>query len=399
MSRLRVLLLQHCQLDIVSDITLPNSQTLDVLDMSSGGIIDLGCLLVRVNVFNLTKTIIQYPEDYSKTCWNGVSHVISDQTGFCCLHFFEDRCNAGWEIERGTCPSLLRSQTLLLYCCILVMVIVLCNCCVFIFNLLTKSKDAMLICNLSLANFFIVIPLYTFISWHVSHDTEFAFFEPFLSKSIHCRVSGDILVVCTPLATFFQMLISLQKYCGIVCRRSILSGTQPLVYFVITAVWITSVFACTLLRVQDMDDTQITTILKGLFLYYRLKYPILLVFSVFNMIFVLVSIFAYGLIMKNIHKNSIHRSQTWQRFQSVQHYQDDVDHGFGDCFCCGHRLYQYMVIPGHNRFVANHVPNRCYSSSAIGVEPFSLHFDYPTVYQRLQTRRVICEKDPSFAHC
>ena len=92
---------------------------------------------------------------------------------------------------------------------------------------------------------------------------------------MRCRVSGDILVVCIPLATFFQMLISLQKYCGIVCRRSILSGTKPLAYFVITAAWITSVFACIALRVQDIDDTQIITILKGLFFYYRFKYPIL----------------------------------------------------------------------------------------------------------------------------
>ena len=281
--------------------------------MSSGTVIDLGCLLVRVHVFNLTKTIIQYPEDYSKKCWNGVSHVISDQTGFCCLDFFEDRCNAGWEIERGTCPSLLLSQTLLLYCCILVMVTVFSNCCVFISNLLTKSKDAILMCNLALANVFIVIPLYIFINWHVLYGTEFAFFEPFLSKSMRCRVSGDILVVCTPLATFLQMLISLQKYYGIVCRSSILSGTKPLVYFVIAAAWITSAFACAFLRVQGMDDTQITTIFEGLFFYYRLKYPILPVFSVLNMIFLLVSIFAYGVIIKKIHET---------RFTARRHGKD-----------------------------------------------------------------------------
>ena len=182
------------------------------------------------------------------------------------------------------------------------MVIVICNCCVLIFNLLTKSRDAILICNLALANSLIVIPLYIFSHWHASHGTEFAFFEPFLSRSMHCRVSGDILVVCTPLATFFQMLISLQKYCGIVCRRNILSGTKPLVYFVTTAAWITSAFACIALRVQDMDGTQITTIFEGLFFYYRFKYPILSASSVLNMIFVLVSVFAYGRIVKNIHE-------------------------------------------------------------------------------------------------
>ena len=300
MSRLRVLFLQHCQLSAVSSIALPNTQTLDILDMSSGGMIDLGCFSIGVQVLKLTKTIIQYRKDYSKRCWKNVSHVISDQTGLCCLDFFKDECDAGWEIEHVTCRPLLLSQTLLLYCCILVMMIVICSCCVFIFNLLTKSRDAMLICNLALANSFIVIPLYTFIHWHVSHGTEFAFFEPFLSNSMPCRVSGDILVVCTPLATFFQMLISLQKYCGIVCRRSILSGTKPLGYFVITAAWITSVFVCIFLRVQDIDDTPTTTIFKGLFIYYRANYPILSAFSVLNIIFVLVSIFAYGGIVKNI---------------------------------------------------------------------------------------------------
>ena len=302
MSRLRVLLLQHCQLDVVSGIVLPNTQTLDILDMSSGGVIDLGCLTVGMHVFKLTKTIIRYRKDYSKRCWKDVSHVISDQTGLCCLDFFKDGCDAGWEIEHGTCRSLLLSQTLLLYCCILVIVIVICNCCVFMFNLLTKSKDAVLICNLALANSFIVIPLYMFIHWHVSHGSEFAFFEPFLSRSMRCRVSGDILVVYTSLATFFQMLISLQKYYGIVYRRSILSGTKPLFCFVITAVWITSVIVCIFLRVQDIHDTQITTILKGLFFYYCFKYPILSVFSILNMIFVLVSVFAYGRIVKNIHE-------------------------------------------------------------------------------------------------
>ena len=57
MKRLRILLLQHCQLDAVPDIVLPNTQTLDILDMSSGGVIDLGCLSLRVAVFNLTNTI------------------------------------------------------------------------------------------------------------------------------------------------------------------------------------------------------------------------------------------------------------------------------------------------------------------------------------------------------
>ena len=113
MSRLRVLFLQHCQLDVVSGIALPNTQTLDILDMSSGGMIDLGCLSVGVQVFNLTKTIIQYREDYTKRCWKDVSHVISDQTGLCCLEVFKDGCDTGWEIEHGKCRSLLLSQTLL----------------------------------------------------------------------------------------------------------------------------------------------------------------------------------------------------------------------------------------------------------------------------------------------
>ena len=302
MRILRVLFLQHCQLDVVSGIVFANTQTLDLLDMSSGGMMDLGCLSVAVHVLNLTKTIIQYREDYSERCWKDVSHIISDQTGLCCLEFFKDGCAAGWEIKHGTCRPLLLSQTLLIYCCILVMVVVICNCCIFIFNLLTKSRDAILICNLALANSLIVVPLYIFIHWHVSHGTEFAFFEPFLSRSMRCRVSGDILVVCTPLATFFQMLISLQKYFGIVCRCSILSWTKPSVYFVITAAWITSLFAGISLRVQDIDETRITTILKGIFFYYRSNYPILSAFSVLNMIFVLVSILAYGRIMKTIHE-------------------------------------------------------------------------------------------------
>ena len=71
MGRLRVLSLQHCQLNAVSDIALPNTQTLDILDMSSGGMINLGCLFVRVAVFNLTKTIIHYHKGYSKRCWEG----------------------------------------------------------------------------------------------------------------------------------------------------------------------------------------------------------------------------------------------------------------------------------------------------------------------------------------
>ena len=305
MRRLRVLFLQHCQLDVVSDIVLPNTQALDILDMSSGGVVDIDCLFVGVAVFNLTQTIIQYHGNDSNRCWKDISHVVSDQIGLCCLGFFKDRCDVGWEIERKTCRSLIPSQTLLVYCCILVMVIVICNCCVFIFNLLTKSKDAMLICNLALANVFTVIPLFIFINWHVSYGTEFTFFERFLSRSMLCRIAGDILVVCTPLTTFFQMLISLQKYCGIVFRRSILSGTKPFVYFVMIAAWITSVSACTLLRVQDMDETQITTIFEGLLFYYLFKYPILPVFSVLDMIFLLVSIFAYTLIMKNIHETRL----------------------------------------------------------------------------------------------
>ena len=154
MGRLRVLSLQHCQLNAVSDIALPNTQTLDILDMSSGGMINLGCLLVRVAVFNLTKTVIHYHKDYSKRCWKDISHVVSDQAGLCCLGFFKDKCDAGWEIERKTCQSLLPSQTLLLYCCILIMLIATCNCCVFIYKFLTKSRDAMFICNLALANSF-----------------------------------------------------------------------------------------------------------------------------------------------------------------------------------------------------------------------------------------------------
>ena len=157
MGKLRVLSLHHCQLNAVSDIALPNTQTLDILDMSFVGVIDLGCLFVRVTVFNLTKTMIHSSRDYSKRCWKDISHVVSDQAGLCCLGFFKDKCNAGWEIERKTCQSLLPNQTLLLYCCTLTMVIATCNCCVFIYKVLTKSRDAMLICNLALANIFIVV--------------------------------------------------------------------------------------------------------------------------------------------------------------------------------------------------------------------------------------------------
>ena len=96
------------------------------------------------------------------------------------------------------------------------------------------------------------------------------------------------------------MLISVDKYCGIVCRRNILSETKSLVYLVITAAWIISLSACTLLHFQDTHATQPTTILEGLFYYCRWKYPILPAFSVLNTIFVLVSLLAYRLILKNI---------------------------------------------------------------------------------------------------
>ena len=88
-----------------------------------------------------------------------------------------------------------------------------------------------------------------------------------------CKVSGDILVVSPQLATLFQMLISLQKYCGIVRRRNILSNTKPLVCLVIVAAWMTSISACTALRFQDIDDAQTTTIVKGLFYYYLYRNP------------------------------------------------------------------------------------------------------------------------------
>ena len=95
MGSLRVLFLQHCQLGAVSDIVLPNTQAFDILDMSSGGMIDLGCLFVRVAVFNLTRTIIHFNEGYSKKCWKNVSRVVSDQTGLCCLGSFKGRCDDG----------------------------------------------------------------------------------------------------------------------------------------------------------------------------------------------------------------------------------------------------------------------------------------------------------------
>ena len=302
MGRLRVLSLQHCQLNAVSDIALPSTQKLDILDMSSGGIIDLGCLLVRVAVFNLTKTIIHYHKDYSKRCWKDISHVVSDQAGLCCLRFFKDKCDAGWEIERKPCQSLLLSQALLFYCCILIVLIATCNCCVFTYKVLTKSRDRILICNLALANSFIVVPLYTFIKWYVPYDIEFPFFEQFLSKSMGCRVSGAILFVSPQLATVFQMLISLQKYCGIVRRRNILSETKPLVCLVSIAAWITSVFTCTVLRFQDIDDPPPTTILKSLFYYYIYRNPTLPAFLVLDMIFVLVSVFAYTMTLKHIYE-------------------------------------------------------------------------------------------------
>ena len=302
MRRLRVLFLQHCQLDVVPDIVLPKTQTLDILDMSSGGTIGLGCLSLRVTVLNLTNTINLYQEEYGKRCWKDVTHVVSDQTGFCCLSFFKSRCDGRWTIERRSCDSLLLSQTLLVYSCIFMMVIVACNGCVFVYKLLTESRDATLICNLALGNLLVVVPLHIFINWHVSHGSEIAFFEPFLSRSMSCRVSGDILVVFTQLTTLFQMLIALQKYCGIVCRRNILSDTKPFVYLVTTAVWITSAFVCTLLRFQDIDDAQTTTILEGLFFYYRFKYPILSAFSILHMIFVLVSLCAYRMILTHIYE-------------------------------------------------------------------------------------------------
>ena len=118
-----------------------------------------------------------------------------------------------------------------------------------------------------------------------------------------CRVSGDILVVSPQLGTLFQMLISLQKYCGIVRRRNILSETKPLVCLVIVAAWITCVFGCTFPRFQDIDDVQTTTILKGLFYYYIYRNPILLAFLVLDMIFLLVSLFAYTQILRIIHEN------------------------------------------------------------------------------------------------
>ena len=120
---------------------------------------------------------------------------------------------------------------------------------------------------------FIVVPLYIFTDWYVSYGTKFPFFEPFLSSSMPCKVSGDILVVSPQLATLFQMLISLQKYCGIVRRRNILSNTKPLVCLVIVAAWMTAISACTALRFQDIDDAQTTTIVKGLFYYYLYRYP------------------------------------------------------------------------------------------------------------------------------
>ena len=301
MKRLRILLLQHCQLHVVPDIVLPNTQRLDILDMSSGGVIDLGCLSLKVAVFNLTNTVKHDHKDYNRKCWKDIIHVVSDQTGLCCLNFFKGRCDGGWAIERRPCQSLLRNQTFLFYCGILVMLIVTCNCCVFIYVLLTKSRDAILICNLALANFFIAVPVYIFISWHVTHGTEFSFFESFLSRSMGCSVSGDILVLSTQLATLFQMLISLDKYCGIVRRCNILSETKLFVYLVITAAWIISFSACALLHFQDMDEKQTTTILKGLFYYYSYKYPILPAFSALNMTFILVSLLAYRLILKNIY--------------------------------------------------------------------------------------------------
>ena len=302
MGRLRVLSLQHCQLNAVSDIALPSTQKLDILDMSSGGMINLGCLLVRVTVFNLTKTTMHYHKDYSKRCWKNISRVVSDQAGLCCLGFFKDKCDAGWEIERKPCQSLLLSQALLFYCCILIILIATCNCCVFTYKVLTKSRDRILICNLALANIFIVVPLYIFIKWYISYDIEFPFFEQFLSKSMGCRVSGAILSVSPQLATVFQMLISLQKYCGIVSRRNILSETKLLVCLVIMAAWITSAFTCTFLHFQDIDDPQPTTIVKSLFYYYVYRNPTLPAFLVLDMIFVLVSVFAYTLILKHIHE-------------------------------------------------------------------------------------------------
>ena len=214
MSRLRALSMQHCQLGLFPDMFLPSNQTFDILDMSSGGMVDLGCFSMRVDVLNLTETNIRFNKEYSKRCWKDVSHVVSDQTGLCCLGFFKERCDGGWAVKRQTCQSLFPSQVLLIYCCILFMVITTCNCCVFIYKLLTQTRDALFICNLAVADILIAVPLYLFMIWHVSHGTEFTFFETFLSRSISCRISGDILVVSTQLTTLFQMLISFQKYCG-----------------------------------------------------------------------------------------------------------------------------------------------------------------------------------------
>ena len=305
MSRLRVLSMHHCQLRVVLDIALPNTQPLDIIDVSSGGMIDLGCFSVRVALLNLTDTIIQFRKGYSKKCWKDVTNVVSDQTGLCCLGFLKERCDGGWAGERKKCQSLFQGQVILIYCCILIMEITICNCCVFIYKVITKARDALFICNLALGNISIVVPLCNFVSWHVSHDTEFAFFETLLSESMRCRISGDILVISTQLSTLFQMLISLQKYCGIVRRCDTLSENKVLSYLVISATWITFILASALLRFQDMQDTQMTGMLDGLFYLYLHRTSILIAFLLLNLFFVLATTFFYGLILKNIYETRI----------------------------------------------------------------------------------------------
>ena len=306
MRRLRrVLSMHHCQLGLLPESFLPSSLTLDILDMSSGGMVNLGCFSVRVDVLNLTETIVRFHKGYNKRCWKDVSYVVSDQRNLCCLAFFKERCDGGWAIERRTCQSLFPSQVLLVYCCILIMVIATCNCCVFIYKLLTQARDSLFICNLVLADILILVPLYLFITWHVSHGAEFTFFETFLSRSIYCRISGDILVVSTQLTTLFQMLISLQKYYGVVRRYDFLSGHKLFSYLLVIAAWTTFLLATAFLRLQEVHDAQITEMSNGLFFYYLYRYPILPAYSVLNMLLALATLLSYGLILKYIRETRI----------------------------------------------------------------------------------------------
>ena len=307
LSRLHVLFIQHCQLGLFPDNLFPSSPTLDIIDMSSCGMVDLGCFSVRVNVLNLTKTIIRFDKDYSKRCWKDVSHVVSDQTGFYCLDFVKERCAGSWAIECKNCQALFPSQVLLIYCCFLIMVIGTCNCCVFIYKLLTQTRDAVFICNLALAEMLIVVPLYLFITWHVSHGAEFAFYEAVLSRSMPCRISGDILVVSTQLIAFFQMLISLHKYYAIVRRYDFLAVNKMFFYLVAIAAWATSVLSVVFLHLQDMHNAQITGLLKGLFFYYLYWYPILPAYSALNILLAVAALSSYGLILKNICETRITR--------------------------------------------------------------------------------------------